>query len=277
MENKSKIKDFGSLFITNTAEKKIMSHDDEIIKEIDPLECVNWKYADRQSFEMGDLTELASSILLNGQVQPIVVRKSEDKFEVIAGERRWRACSLANIKVKAVVKNLTDEDAFVLQAAENTRQELSCYSQSISYQKILNDSKISQRELSRKLGISKSTLNNLLSYAFVQNELWNAVGDMRKVTIKTSCYIKQLLDNDPDTIIELIAIANDIQKGAGSSKIKKLIGKDKNEEISKNIYSANNKIIFKVDRNKIVLPIANLDSKRLEKLIEHIKNYFNYV
>lgn len=278
MKNISNTKDFGSLFITNTAEKKEHSYNsnDEVIKEIDPLACINWKYADRQNFEMGDLHELASNILENGQVQPIVVREVNGKYEVIAGERRWRACSLINKKVKAVIKNLTDEDAFILQAAENIKQELSHYSQSISYYKILSEEKISQRTLAKKLGISKSSLSNLLSFALIPPALWDAVGDMKKVTIKTACFIKQLLDSDHNILTELIAIASEIQKGAGSSKIKKLLEKE-NKEISRNIYSSQNKILFKVDHNKIILPTTNLDSDSLIKLIDYLKNYLEVI
>ena len=278
MKNKSNTKDFGSLFITNTAEKKEYFHNsnDEVIKEIDPLDCINWKYADRQNFEMGDLHELASNISENGQVQPIVVREVNDKYEVIAGERRWRACSLINKKVKAVIKNLTDEDAFILQAAENIKQELSHYSQSISYYKILSEEKISQRALAKRLGISKSSLSNLLSFSSIPSELWDAVGDMKKVTIKTACFIKQLLENDLNILNELILIASEIQKGAGSSKIKKLLEKE-NKETSQNIYSSSNKILFKIDHNKIVLPTANLDNESIKKLVEHLKNYLELI
>lgn len=280
MSKKLNTKDFGSLFITNTAEKKhYINNDinnDEIIKEIDPLDCINWKYADRQNFEMGDLHELASNISNNGQVQPIIVRETSGKYEVIAGERRWRACSIINKKVKAVIKNITDEDAFMLQAAENIKQELSHYSQSISYNRIINEEKVSQRTLAKKLGISKSSLSNLLSFATIPTQLWDAVGDMRKVTIKTACFIKKLLENDPNTLKDLILVSSYIQKGAGSSKLKKILGKEDNIN-SQNIYSSNNKILFKVDSNKIVLTTTNLDNENIKKLIEHIKNYIELI
>ena len=281
MSKKLNTKDFGSLFITNTAEKKhYINNDinnDEIIKEIDPLDCINWKYADRQNFEMGDLHELASNISNNGQVQPIIVRETSGKYEVIAGERRWRACSIINKKVKAVIKNITDEDAFMLQAAENIKQELSHYSQSISYNRIINEEKVSQRTLAKKLGISKSSLSNFqLLFATIPTQLWDAVGDMRKVTIKTACFIKKLLENDRNTLKDLILVSSYIQKGAGSSKLKKILGKEDNIN-SQNIYSSNNKILFKVDSNKIVLTTTNLDNENIKKLIEHIKNYIELI
>lgn len=275
MKEIKKTKDFGSLFITNTAEKKDLTqnHSDETIKEIEPGDCINWQYADRQEFEMGDLQELAMNIAENGQVQPIVVRKKNDKYEVIAGERRWRACSLINKKVKVVIKKLTDEEAFLLQAAENMKQDLSCYSKSISYQKILDSEKMTQRSLAKQLGISKSTLNNLLAFSLIPKELWDAVGDMRKVTVKTACYIKQLLNEEKVPLQELIVVANEIQKGAGSSKIRKLLQKDAFIAPRK-ICSTTGKMLFKVEQNKIVLPINELDEKSTNELTEYLQRFF---
>ena len=276
MGKKYNNKDFGSLFITKTAEKlneiKINSNEETII-EISPLDCFNWKYADRQSFEMGDLHELASNISENGQVQPIIVRASEQgKYEIIAGERRWRACSIINKKIKAVVKKISDEDAFLLQNAENIKQGLSPYSQSISYHKLLLDEKISQRELAKRLGISKSSLNNLLSFAAIPNNFWEAVGDIRKVTVKTACYIKKILDDNNSSIDDLIAIASHIQKGAGTSKIIKLLD---NEELTQSnvVYSDSNRLLFKVESGKIILSTQYLDEYKLNSLIEHLKIY----
>ena len=277
MDKKYNSKDFGSLFITNTAEKitDINSHEETIV-EISPLDCSNWKYADRQSFEMGDLHELANNIAENGQVQPIIVRASDEgKYEVIAGERRWRACSIINKKIKAVVKKISDEDAFLLQNAENIKQGLSPYSQSVSYHKVLLDEKISQRELAKRLGISKSSLNNLLSFAAIPNNFWEAVGDIRKVTVKTACYIKKILDEDQKSIEELIGIASHIQKGAGTSKIKKLL--DKEESIqSKVVFSDNNRLLFKIEKGKIILPTEGLDEHRLQSLVAQLKIYLEH-
>jgi ParB family transcriptional regulator, chromosome partitioning protein len=274
MEKKYNNKDFGSLFITNTSEKiNKINNNEETIIEVSPLDCFNWKYADRQSFEMGDLHELASNISENGQVQPVIVRASSDgKYEVIAGERRWRACSIINKKIKVVVKNISDEDAFLLQNAENIKQGLCPYSESISYHKVLLDEKISQRELAKRLGISKSSLNNLLSFSAIPNSLWDAVGDMRKVTVKTACYIKKILDDNYSSIDELIEIATHIQKGAGTSKIKKLLDKSESTQ-RKVVFSDNNRLLFKIEDDKIILPTQDLDEFKLQSLIEHLKIY----
>lgn len=277
MEKNHNGKDFGSLFITNTAEKiNNIKNNEEIIVEIDPLHCINWKYADRQKFEMGDLHELANNILENGQIQPIIVRTTDnEKYEVIAGERRWRACSLINKKLKAVIKKVSDEDAFLLQNAENIKQGLSPYSQSLSYHKILLGNSLSQRGLAKRLGISKSSLNNLLSFAHIPQKLWDEVGDVRKVTVKTACYIKKMLDNNPEIINDLIFIASHIQKGAGASKIRKLL--DKKENVSNRvIYSTSNKKLFKIENDKIILSLKNIETHKVQPLVDYLKNYLEH-
>ena len=73
MKNKDKSKDFGKIFITNTAENKSRTENNVI--KIDPENCTNWKYSDRNHFELGDLNVLGNDIKKNGQIQPIVVRK----------------------------------------------------------------------------------------------------------------------------------------------------------------------------------------------------------
>ena len=75
---------------------------------INPKDCRRWQYADRSSFEMGDLFLLAEDIKQNGQIEPIIVRSlkgsSELKYEVIAGSRRWQACLQHNLPLKAIVR-----------------------------------------------------------------------------------------------------------------------------------------------------------------------------
>ncbi len=183
------------------------------------------------------------------------------------------ACILINRKVKAIIMQLSDEDAFILQAAENIKQELSHYSKSMSYHQVLADEKISQRNLAKKLGISKSTFNNLLAFAVIPQELWRAVGDMRNVTIKTACFLKQLLDNQPELIDDCIKLAAEIQKGAGASKIQKLLGKEQTPDVQ-NVYSITNKLLLKINTQNIIVPIVNIADTN--NFIQYIKQYFEH-
>ena len=89
----------------------------EII-EINPSQCTRWKYADRSSFEFGNLSGLITSIKKHGQIEPIYVRELKDnprfKYEILAGSRRWKACLGEDITLKAIVNNVSDIEASII-------------------------------------------------------------------------------------------------------------------------------------------------------------------
>ena len=138
--------------------------DQEII-ELNHEECVVWDYADRQDFEMGNIEELAEDIKKNGQIQPIIVREKGYKYEVIAGQRRLRACKMLNTSVQAVIRNIDDTDALFVQRSENLKQNISPYSRARCYGKILKDKKITQAANS-KLKCNKQVLGPYLLFLF---------------------------------------------------------------------------------------------------------------
>ena len=88
------------------------------IVTVDPKDCIRWKYADRGNFEFGDVIELASDIKKNGQIEPVHLRlcKNDPKFkyEIIAGSRRWKACLDADLLLKAVIDDVSDEHAAII-------------------------------------------------------------------------------------------------------------------------------------------------------------------
>ena len=97
----------------------------EVIK-VDPRECTKWKYADRSFFEYGDPNILAEDIKRNGQIEPVYVRCLDNdkdfKYEVIAGNRRFQACLSANIQMKAIICDVSDYEASVIQFKENEKK-----------------------------------------------------------------------------------------------------------------------------------------------------------
>ena len=83
------------------------------IIEINPRDCTRWKYADRSHFEFGNTGSLSEDIKENGQVEPVIVRpllNSEYKYEIIAGSRRFQACFNAGLMLKAVIRDVSDEE-----------------------------------------------------------------------------------------------------------------------------------------------------------------------
>ncbi len=133
-----------------------------------PIEWINTgPWQPRRVFAQDALTELANSIRQKGIVQPILVRPRPDKptrFELIAGERRWRAAQLARLHaVPAIVREFTDAQAYEIALIENVqRADLSAIEEAQGYQKLLDYHQYTQEQLSGIIGKSRSHIANLL-------------------------------------------------------------------------------------------------------------------
>jgi ParB family transcriptional regulator, chromosome partitioning protein len=125
------------------------------------------KYQPRTHFNDTALNELADSIRQNGIMQPVVVRpspKKKDQYEIIAGERRWRAAQLASLKeIPVIIRDLTDKQALELALIENIqRQDLSPLDEANGYQRLIEEFDYTQEELAGSVGKSRSHVANLL-------------------------------------------------------------------------------------------------------------------
>ena len=114
----------------------------EEISLVDPNEICNWDFHDRPESELGDIDALANDFVKVGQQQPCLIRPSHNTdscYELIIGERRWRAAKLAQIELKVIIKDISDSDAALVQAAENeNRVDLSDYAKGMSYSKLID-------------------------------------------------------------------------------------------------------------------------------------------
>ena len=118
----------------------------------------------RLDFYDESIKGLAESIKQNGLLQPITVRKSGDKFELIAGERRYRACMLNGAKdIEAIIMQSTDEESANLALIENIqREDLNAIEQAMAMRRIMRTENITQNELADRLGYKQSTVANKL-------------------------------------------------------------------------------------------------------------------
>lgn len=218
----------------NNTQPPLNMQDNELILKIDPKLIKNWKHHDRNEFELGDIDALSEDLLTNGQQQPIIIRtinNNDYKYEVIAGERRWRACINASIKVTAIVKTLSDAEAAACQISENAnRKNISFYSMGMNYSELIKEKVVTRAELQKILKKPRSTIDELLSFAGVPNEVWSAIKDMSKVSSVTASRIRSLCNKDPNNIKKIIHIATAIREGAGARKIEALINKDSGKE-----------------------------------------------
>ena len=118
----------------------------------------------RKNFSKDDLEELANSIKETGIIQPIVVRKKGERFEIVAGERRWRSAQIANIhEVPVIVKELTDEEVVKIAIIENVqRVDLNPVEEASSFNQLISEYKYTQEKISKVLGKSRSYIANSL-------------------------------------------------------------------------------------------------------------------
>jgi ParB family chromosome partitioning protein len=123
------------------------------------------KYQPRRDIEPEGVAELADSIRAQGVMQPIVVRPiSGDRYEIIAGERRWRATQLAGLDViPAVIRDVPDEAAIAMSLIENIqREDLNPIEEAMALQRLQQEFELTQQEVAAAVGKSRSTVTNLL-------------------------------------------------------------------------------------------------------------------
>lgn len=164
----------------NTMEKQIYeSASSEEIIDIDINELRPNPYQPRKNFNDEALNELASSIKEHGVFQPIIVKKSIKGYEIIAGERRYRASKLAGItKIPAIVRSFTDEQMMEIALLENLQREnLNAIEEALAYKSMLDKLFLTQDELSKKVGKSRSHITNILGLLRLPSSVQQMVAD----------------------------------------------------------------------------------------------------
>ena len=118
----------------------------------------------RRSFDDEKILELAESIKSNGIIQPLVLKKVNNEYIIVAGERRWRAAKLIGLKeVPAIIMNLTEKQILEISLIENIqREDLNSIEEALAYKKLINDFNLTQEELSKRIGKSRVTITNTL-------------------------------------------------------------------------------------------------------------------
>ena len=118
----------------------------------------------RRTFSEDGLKELADSIRATGLIQPVLLRRSGPRYQLVAGERRWRAAQLAGLpKLPAIVRDLTDKEALELSLTENLlRQDLNAIEVAHAYHSLQEQFKLSHEEIAERLGINRATVTNTL-------------------------------------------------------------------------------------------------------------------
>lgn len=133
----------------------------------------------RTRFTEENLEELTQSIRANGLVQPIIVRKKGSVYELVAGERRWRASQRAGLqKIPAVIKNVSDDKLLELALIENIqRQELNAIEEAKAYKKLIETIGLTQELVAERVGKNRTFITNYLRLLKLPDDIQNLVSD----------------------------------------------------------------------------------------------------
>ena len=250
------------------------------IREIKLDEIRSNPYQPRKVFDDESLQELASSIKEHGVVQPVIVKKSIKGYELVAGERRTRACRLAGLKtVPAVVKDFNDQEMMEIALIENIQREnLNPIEEAMAYDAIIHGYNLTQEDVAKKFGKSRTYITNLLGLLKLPEETRRFVEE-KKLSMSHARALSKLEDKDEinrlaskivDEGLNVRTIEN-IARDINNPKKLRLPHKGFNSKYS--IYEdlMREKIgtKVKITNKKIEIPFSS--TKELEKILEILK------
>lgn len=167
------LQSFNRIF-TSSKDKDLSSEEHENVVELQIEQIIPNAYQPRTNFDEEKIEELARTIHTHGMIQPIVVRKiDEKKYELIAGERRLRAAKHLGWKtISAIIRNLNDTETASIALIENIqREELSVIEEARAYEQLLEMHSLTQEALAQRLGKSQSTIANRLRLLTLPDEV----------------------------------------------------------------------------------------------------------
>ncbi|WP_428910277.1 ParB/RepB/Spo0J family partition protein [Niallia sp. Krafla_26] len=152
---------------------------EEVIREIKTSECRPNPYQPRKFFDAVAIEELKQSIIEHGILQPLIVRKSIKGYEIVVGERRFRAAKEAKLdKVPVVVRELSEQQMMELAVLENLqREDLTPIEEASAYQLLLEKLKITQEELAKRLGKSRPHIANHVRLLSLPTKIQELISD----------------------------------------------------------------------------------------------------
>ncbi len=245
----------------------------EIIEvEIDKIEPN--PFQPRKEFEEQDIKELAKSIKNFGIIQPVTLRKKENKYEVIVGERRLRAVKYIKMeKIPAIIKDFNDQEMAEIALVENLqRKDLNFLEESQAYTKLIEKFNITQKELAQKIGKSQSTIANKLRLL----KLSGNVREKLKSPEISERHARALLKiNDEKIQIKVVQQIKDKQLTVKETEslIKKILNKNRKKQKITTVYKD-----LRIFKNSLNQTVEEMKKAGLEVKVEknEDKKYFTY-
>ncbi|MDX8377989.1 MAG: ParB/RepB/Spo0J family partition protein [Mariprofundales bacterium] len=194
-------------------------------------------YQPRVNFDSIEMEQLIISVRTSGVLMPILVRPSGDMFEIIAGERRWRAANKAGLKeIPAVVRNVTDLQALEFAIIENEqRHNLTAMESGNAYQRLVKEFHLTQQDIAEHLGISRTHVTNTIRLL----QLPRAICDMIQDNKITSGHARPLIGLPDELAIELANTC--ITQAWNVREMEKQVKKHAHKKNNKQVQRTNNK------------------------------------
>lgn len=241
---------FPDLLNTDPAQKEAVNHCG--IEELRPN-----RFQPRKNFNDDDQKQLIASVRQSGIIQPIVVRKAEKGYEIIAGERRWRAAQAAGLKdVPIVIRKATDLEAAELSLIENIqREELNALEEADAYVNLMEKFGLSQEDVSAKVGKDRSTIANTVRLLKLPAKAKTALIEKKISSGHARCILA--LSSIEEQIAALDAI---LKRGLNVRETEKLITKLKQKPVEAK-YSAKDRFISDLEKSLTTRCMARVQIK----------------
>jgi ParB family transcriptional regulator, chromosome partitioning protein len=226
-------------------------------------------YQPRKKFDQSKLDELAQSIKEYGILTPILLRKVGDKYQIVAGERRFRAAQISKLKtVPAIIESFNDNQMMEIALIENIqREDLNVIEEARAFAGIQNSFKVTQDQLSKRLGKSRSYIANLLRLLSLPNNVQELLAD-DKITMGHARTLIGLNNQDIEKLAkEIIGKKLNVRE---TETLVNLHKKGKDKAYSSLEKKLSNKLKRKVNISGKTVKISFKDEKDLNKLIDEL-------
>ncbi len=251
------------------------------INEIEP--SVNQP---RKNFDDDKLKQLSESIKLHGVVQPIIVKKEDNIYRIIAGERRWRASRLAGLdKIPVIIKDMTNKQVMEIALIENLqREDLNPIEEAEAYERLMHEFKMTQEDVSKTVGKSRSAIANSTRLLNLDEEIksYIASGELSSGHART---IIPIIDTETRIKTAKEIIYRDLNVRDTEKLVKKLLSKKGNakknekdadllevEDKLKDIFGTKVKVFAGSKKGKIVIEYySNDEFDRILNLVNRLK------
>ena len=281
-------KGLGALLSNKSIENIIEDEGKNKIEYLSLSKVIPNKDQPRKDFSEESLKSLSKSIKEYGVIQPIIVREKAGKFQIVAGERRYRASKLAELEeIPAIIMDLDDFKVDKISLIENIqREDLSLEEEALAYQRLIEEHGLTQKELASELSKSRSYISNTLRLLKLDKEILNLIEEGKL----TRGHARALLSYEEDErldlarkIIEEDLSVREVEKEASeknSKKTSKKSKRDKKEDKDIFLLDLEEKLVEKFDtkvsikdrnnKGRIEIEYYNLDNLNqiLDKLLD---------